>query len=437
MAVITPSSLISEIRGKVGQLFYSRNAHGAFVGEWVVPSNPQTEAQQNVRTGLANGANAWNSLSQYDRQVWLKWAEEQINALSISRKPTKVAKDEYVGRWVNRAVINGSNSSINPYTEKPSLASYSIEIDGIDDLELNYTLNGNHSNIRVVVSSTAPLSNGVSNPGKSDFRVTEVLTPSSSTDSSNIFSAIQTRWGISGADIGKAIWVQVWLIDATDYTASVKQVVKVNITDQLVSAAPFIAQSSVTNAFTTGNVTGSFPSTPHENSLLFAFTSRTNGANNTPPAGWSALHYSVDSTASISTFYKIATAAETNSYAFTGVGTGNITLTLLEIRNVDTINPINDYDFNSAIGATSILAGAGNLDMPANSLALVGVGLAANSAGWSINNFFGSLIPGATASVFQQIASRTYLSADTGENATMSWATARRAVSQLIVINSP
>ena len=84
MAKIKLSSVgITNISGKAGGSIYSRNRGGAYVKNFVIPTNPNTLFQQNVRSIFAGNSQSWKTLT-----------EEQRNSFE-AQAPNYTSKDVF------------------------------------------------------------------------------------------------------------------------------------------------------------------------------------------------------------------------------------------------------------------------------------------------------------------------------------------------------
>jgi len=76
-AIIKMSSIgITAISGKAGGSVYSRNAGGAYVKNFVMPTNTFSEARQAVRATFGAISSAWKSLTEAQRNSWVEMASE-------------------------------------------------------------------------------------------------------------------------------------------------------------------------------------------------------------------------------------------------------------------------------------------------------------------------------------------------------------------------
>lgn len=74
MASIKFSALVSEMRGKLNGSVFSKNRSGNYLRNKVTPVNPQTSAQQAVRSLLASVSQSWRGLTQAQRDAWINAA---------------------------------------------------------------------------------------------------------------------------------------------------------------------------------------------------------------------------------------------------------------------------------------------------------------------------------------------------------------------------
>jgi hypothetical protein len=68
------SQLISAGSGKINGMVASHNAGGAYMRALKIPSNPNSPAQQTVRTAMATLAANWKALSAAGREAWATYA---------------------------------------------------------------------------------------------------------------------------------------------------------------------------------------------------------------------------------------------------------------------------------------------------------------------------------------------------------------------------
>lgn len=70
MALITPSALVTDIKGKVGGVCFQRSRGGIGVRAKIHPLNPRSVLQQKVRAYLAAAAAQWGVITVQERADW-------------------------------------------------------------------------------------------------------------------------------------------------------------------------------------------------------------------------------------------------------------------------------------------------------------------------------------------------------------------------------
>jgi hypothetical protein len=100
MAFFTPSCLISEIRGSVGNQTFSRNAHGNIVKEKLVQTVQNTARQQVWRDHLADAVTEWQSLTDAERKAFYSIAKDFPRIDSLGKKQILTGYHFFVGKYV-------------------------------------------------------------------------------------------------------------------------------------------------------------------------------------------------------------------------------------------------------------------------------------------------------------------------------------------------
>jgi hypothetical protein len=75
MAQITPSALISEVRGSIGNQTFARNQYRNYAKIRKSPTNPNTSFQGEIRAIMQAGVIAWQELSESERTEWNRVAK--------------------------------------------------------------------------------------------------------------------------------------------------------------------------------------------------------------------------------------------------------------------------------------------------------------------------------------------------------------------------
>lgn len=168
MAKIKLGAFITEIAGKVGGTVFSRNKGGAYAKNRVMPSNPRTTAQQNIRGFFGAMAQQWRALTQAQRESW----NELAGTFSLNNSLGDAIRLSGIALFQK---LNGNLRSLgnSPILNAPMLAgtdpvtinSFLIESDGtaISTQISVAALATSVPDTEFAVFATAPVSPGVSN----------------------------------------------------------------------------------------------------------------------------------------------------------------------------------------------------------------------------------------------------------------------------------
>jgi hypothetical protein len=76
MAKIALGGGVAAISGKSGGTVFARNKGGAYMRNFVKPTNPSTSYQEEARDRLTQYSNEWRTLTDAQRESWNAWAAE-------------------------------------------------------------------------------------------------------------------------------------------------------------------------------------------------------------------------------------------------------------------------------------------------------------------------------------------------------------------------
>lgn len=177
MAKIKFGMMMTDARGKLGGQVFSKNRAGAYIRTKVTPSNPQTQAQAQVRSNLATLSTGWNSLTKAQIDQWngsvADWSSTDV--FGDIKKPT--GKNLYVKLNVN--LLNSDQSPI-------VLPPVKLDLPALVDIDVDVTPSANTLVIDGLpvftdgvyqIEACAPVARGV-NFVKNKFRVISYETQS-------------------------------------------------------------------------------------------------------------------------------------------------------------------------------------------------------------------------------------------------------------------
>jgi hypothetical protein len=191
--------------GKRGLYVTQNGRFGPISRAWVVPANPQTPAQMNIRAIMTRVAAGWRALTEAQRAAWTAVAS---GVQSASRLGTS-------GPLTGSQLFNKINCSLSIFGQaqvdtppaRPQFAALAptglVITNTADVIALKLTCAGEPGD-STIVRGSAPISQGRSKCG--DFRVLGMC-PAAAQGAADITSLYVARYGVPG--VGDKVFVRV------------------------------------------------------------------------------------------------------------------------------------------------------------------------------------------------------------------------------------
>lgn len=119
------SQVYTKIRGSVGGVCYTANQHAALIARAKVsPVNPDSSAQNRIRTAFATTVQAWDSLTDAQRQSWSDYADTlSVPAIGGSRTPS--GRETFIANITLAWYLRSQQIiSVNPVYTPPTTAGF-------------------------------------------------------------------------------------------------------------------------------------------------------------------------------------------------------------------------------------------------------------------------------------------------------------------------
>ena len=219
MGKVKFSLAVSEIRNKVGSVVYSRNRHGNYVRDYVIPTNPNTIYQQEQRDRFKDAAEAWGLLTTQQRTDWANAAKLYAKEDIFANQYSSHGFNFFVQVNTSRLLV-GSSISTTPvvFSRIPLFGQMVVEsfwLSGIVNISLaNSTLTSSQA---VVISATPALSSAV-NYFANKLSVIKVVN-NATTLPVNIYTEYLAKFGTPA--INSKIGLSVYVVDKTTGQRSV------------------------------------------------------------------------------------------------------------------------------------------------------------------------------------------------------------------------
>lgn len=222
MAIFTPSALISEIRGSVGEQTFSRNKYSAYVKAKLNQTVTNTEFQLPYREAVADANAEYKTMSEAVFQEWRAFTQEQRKTNSLGVAYKRNVWNEFTSRFINRTVINAVTWPVSPYPAvriHPFITSVEIAANTINVSWQMLTL---HANSRIVVYASDVKSPGIRSVNPNWCSVVEVITPGSTSGTVNIYDAWSARFPQVSDPNGQRIFCAIKAVNADNYADGLK-----------------------------------------------------------------------------------------------------------------------------------------------------------------------------------------------------------------------
>lgn len=141
MAKFIPGPTVSEVRGKVGGVVYTRNRYGAIMRTFVKPTVSTTEYATNAKARLSAATQAWQGLSASEKLSWGEYAAGNPVMGALGEQQILTGHVAYVGIRTRMALAGVALLTDPPVGTPPMpLTSLTLTADiGIGDVEVAFT----------------------------------------------------------------------------------------------------------------------------------------------------------------------------------------------------------------------------------------------------------------------------------------------------------
>jgi len=180
MAKVQFGGGISAMSGKMAGNVFARNKGGAYVRNWVKPTNPATTKQQNQRNTLSLKSAAWRGLTDGQRDSWKSWADDNPVLDRLGASIVLTGAQSYTKININRD--NASDAAVQAdVPSAPTFAANVLDTSGSLDIQIAGDTflvplgAGAAENDIVFVFASKPVSAGVTNTN-SQMRLVSVVT---------------------------------------------------------------------------------------------------------------------------------------------------------------------------------------------------------------------------------------------------------------------
>jgi len=165
---------LGQILGSVGGATFSHNRGGSYVKRRCVPTNPNTDAQSDIRAILATLSSGWSSVSASDRLSWDNWAAANPTTDSLGNEINWSGHQAYIALNSRLLLAGAAAEPAPPITSGPAaLVTLAATFTQPSDYSIAYTATPLAAGHRLLIWWTRPGSPG-QNPNFNQARILKI-----------------------------------------------------------------------------------------------------------------------------------------------------------------------------------------------------------------------------------------------------------------------
>lgn len=214
-ALFKGSAVVGAISGKSGGTVFSRNKSGAYIKGFVVPTNPNTIKQQDVRSSFANLVGTWKGLTKAEQQAWIDIAPQYPYQNRVGDTKIYTGQQLYIKLNQNLDVVGATLLTTPLVPEAFSntrVTATTFTLTAGDLTTATVTLQAiGLATESIIVMATVNVGGGINNPAQSMFKLVEVFTDASAGVSLDIDASYEALYGDPG--LGATVFVRAWMIN--------------------------------------------------------------------------------------------------------------------------------------------------------------------------------------------------------------------------------
>jgi len=213
MAIFTPGAIISEIRGSIANVTYSRSRAGAISKQKLTQTNPNSPAQQAIRALQSQAVAAWQSLSQVDQDLWIAFSSSQLSRPRIDGQHKLSGYNTFIRFYIIRHQYGLSGNPV-PAPQIP-LGNYSGMSFTATATSLDFGITGDNLNpdIRIAVRFTNGVSPGINSINQSLLTIALEVPAPNGINTVNLLPLWEAKYGPISAAVGMKIFTRLDIVN--------------------------------------------------------------------------------------------------------------------------------------------------------------------------------------------------------------------------------
>lgn len=213
MAIITPSSIISEIRGSIGDKTFSRNKYRSYVKARVAPTDTQSSYKTFARLCMSNAIAAWQAFTDQQRQNWIIFAETLTTKSRLGETKRISAQQAFVRSYINSCYINQENNfSARGIRQRGVINSEELFcVDAILRVFWNQQFKG--INFAAIIKASPPVPATIYSKNSTQLNFIDFSDSDSGVIDFNITTPYENRYSSLLSNEGKKVFASITIVD--------------------------------------------------------------------------------------------------------------------------------------------------------------------------------------------------------------------------------
>lgn len=213
MAKFTPGAIISEIRGSIADVTYSRSSAGAIAKKKLVQTNPNSPEQIAARALQASAVAAWQALPQTERDAWIVFADSQTSKPRIDGTHKLGGYNAFIRFYITRNTYGLAGNPSRILQEPTGVYNQFASIVSDETIQLTLTGNNNNADIQVVARASGPVSAGISSISQSAMTIMSFQQSPNGQVIIDITPEWVAKWGDLVSSLGQKVFLRLDIVN--------------------------------------------------------------------------------------------------------------------------------------------------------------------------------------------------------------------------------
>lgn len=211
-----PGLMVGQLSGKAGNTVASHNRFGSYLRTRIVPVNPNTPNQTEVRVDLEDLSEGWKALTAAQRAAWTSLGAQMERVDRLGQVYTLTGLQAWTSLNMSLRATGGTDLVDAPAMPGAPVAPTigAITLDDAPTGTLAYTPTPIGAAVKIILEATRPVSAGKTFLPRSEYKLVQV----SAADAASPINFSAAYIALYGAPpVGSKVFFQVYTLDANGF----------------------------------------------------------------------------------------------------------------------------------------------------------------------------------------------------------------------------